>query len=152
MQDIDTFLIETHSNLTAKQQAEQLTLPYHMVITRRIRLYRQGRISASARAYLPIWSSEEDEFLEGHYSNMTIKTLCRKLGRSETAIVMHKRRLGLHRTDDFYTAAAMVKMLEEDIRCEKIKAEYLEWEKACLERHKITEEELREYLVNCVCV
>lgn len=104
---MDTFLIETHSNLTAKQQAEQLNLPYHMVITRRMRLYRQGRISVSARAYLPRWSREEDEFLEDHYSNMTIKTLCQKLGRSELAIILHKRRLGLHRTDGFYTAATL---------------------------------------------
>lgn len=48
--------------------------------------------------------------------------------------------------------AAMAKMQAEFDRDEKIKAEYLEWEKACLARHKITEEELREYLVNFVCV
>ena len=31
---------------------------------------------------------------------------------------------------------------------EKLQAEYLEWEKACLERHGITPERLRVYLTN----
>lgn len=107
MKEIDTFLIETHSTLTARQQAKQLGKPYHLVISRRMRLYRQGRLSASDRAYLPRWTREEDEFLEDHYSIRTIKTLCQRLGRSEIAIIMHKRRLGLHRTDGFYTAASL---------------------------------------------
>ena len=46
--------------------------------------------------------------------------------------------------------AAMAKMQAEDIRNEKITKEYLEWEKACLDRHKITQDELRVYLVNVV--
>jgi len=46
----------------------------------------------------------------------------------------------------------MAKLQAEFDRNDKIKAEYLEWEKACLIRHKITEDELRDYLVNYVCV
>ena len=44
------------------------------------------------------------------------------------------------------------KMQAEFDRNDKIKAEYLEWEKDCLNRHKLTEEELRVYLVNAVIV
>lgn len=46
----------------------------------------------------------------------------------------------------------MAKMQAEDIRNDKIEAEYLEWEKACLARHEISKEELREYLVNVVVI
>ena len=46
----------------------------------------------------------------------------------------------------------MARLQAEFDRNDKIKAEYLEWEKDCLARHKITEEELRVYLVNYVCV
>ena len=46
--------------------------------------------------------------------------------------------------------AAMVKMQAEDIRNEKITKEYLEWEKACLARHEIDQDDLRGYLVNVV--
>lgn len=38
----------------------------------------------------------------------------------------------------------------EFARNEKIQSEYLEWEKACLERHSIKKGDLREYLINCV--
>lgn len=48
--------------------------------------------------------------------------------------------------------AAMAKMQAEDTRDEKIKKEYLEWEKDCLARHEITQEELRVYLVNVVII
>lgn len=46
----------------------------------------------------------------------------------------------------------MAKLQAEYDRNDKIKAEYLQWEKECMSRHKITEEELRVYLVNYVCV
>jgi len=44
----------------------------------------------------------------------------------------------------------MAKLQKEFARNEKIQAEYLEWETACLARHEIGQEELREYLVNVV--
>lgn len=47
---------------------------------------------------------------------------------------------------------AMAKMQAEFDRNKKIKAEYLEWEKACMKRHKISKNKLRVYLVNYVCV
>lgn len=48
--------------------------------------------------------------------------------------------------------AAMAKIQEEDTRNEKIEKEYLEWEKGCRARHKISKDELRSYLVNMVCI
>lgn len=47
---------------------------------------------------------------------------------------------------------AMVKMQAEFDRNEKIEKEYLEWEKDCLSRHAISQEELRVFLVNCVII
>ena len=44
------------------------------------------------------------------------------------------------------------KMQAERDRNEKLGAEYLEWEKAALERHSVDTHELRDYLVNCVMV
>lgn len=46
----------------------------------------------------------------------------------------------------------MAKLQAEFDRDDKIKAEYLEWETACLARHKIGQSELREYLVNVVII
>ena len=46
----------------------------------------------------------------------------------------------------------MKKLQAESDREDKIKAEYLEWEKGCMSRHKIKRKELRVYLVNWVCV
>jgi len=45
---------------------------------------------------------------------------------------------------------AMAEMQAKDMRNEKIAREYLEWEKACVACHKITQDELRVYLVNVV--
>ena len=46
--------------------------------------------------------------------------------------------------------AEMAKVQVEDDRNAKITAEYLEWEKGCLARHEIPQDELRVYLVNVV--
>lgn len=48
--------------------------------------------------------------------------------------------------------AAMARIQAEDIRNEKITAEYLKWEEDCLSRHEISKDDLREYLVNVVIV
>lgn len=45
---------------------------------------------------------------------------------------------------------AMAKFQAESIRDNKIEAEYLEWEEACMARHEISKEELRSFLVNVV--
>ena len=47
---------------------------------------------------------------------------------------------------------AMVKLQAELDRNIKIEAEYLEWEKACMARHEISEEDLRVLLVNVVII
>ena len=44
------------------------------------------------------------------------------------------------------------KLQAESDRDDKIKTEYLEWEKACMARHQIKQKELRVYLVNWVCI
>jgi len=46
--------------------------------------------------------------------------------------------------------AFMARVQAESDRDDKIKAEYLDWEKACLSRHDISEDDLRVYLVNVV--
>ncbi len=46
----------------------------------------------------------------------------------------------------------MKELQAESDQNDKIKAEYLEWEKGCLARHEISEDELRTYLVNVVIV
>ncbi len=48
--------------------------------------------------------------------------------------------------------AAMVRIQAEDDRNAKITAEYLEWEKGCLTRHEISQDDLRSYLVNVVII
>lgn len=45
---------------------------------------------------------------------------------------------------------AMATMQAECDREDKIKAEYLKWEKKCLARHTISQENLRVFLVNVV--
>lgn len=47
---------------------------------------------------------------------------------------------------------AMAKMQAEFDRNDEIEKEYLEWEKNCLSRHGISQEELRVFLVNVVMV
>ena len=58
--------------------------------------------------------------------------------------------------DTFDTEAAakvaMVKMQADFDMKDKITEEYLEWEKGCLARHEIDQDELRRYLVNVVIV
>jgi len=46
----------------------------------------------------------------------------------------------------------MNQLQTESDRNDKIETEYLEWEKACMARHQIKQQELREYLVNAVCI
>jgi len=46
----------------------------------------------------------------------------------------------------------MARMQTELDRNDKIEAEYLEWEKACIVRHKVSQDGLREYLVNVVII
>jgi len=46
----------------------------------------------------------------------------------------------------------MAKIQAEFDRNDKIQAEYLEWETACMARHEISEDDLREYLSNVVVI
>ncbi|MBA7480512.1 hypothetical protein ES707_15973 [subsurface metagenome] len=46
----------------------------------------------------------------------------------------------------------MARLQAESDREDQIEKEYLDWEKQCLSRHKITKDELRVFLVNCVII
>lgn len=48
--------------------------------------------------------------------------------------------------------AEMAKIQAEFDRNDKVQAEYLEWETACMARHEISKDDLREYLANIVII
>ncbi|MDP2660113.1 MAG: hypothetical protein Q8R28_05240, partial [Dehalococcoidia bacterium] len=54
------------------------------------------------------------EYLREHYSQHTLGVLAQKLNRSELGIVLKKRRLGLHKVDDFYTLQLLGELLLMD--------------------------------------
>ena len=45
----------------------------------------------------PRWTAEEEEYLAENWGTLAIPTLARNLGRSEDAVVIRARRLGLGR-------------------------------------------------------
>ncbi|MBA7688533.1 hypothetical protein ES703_97017 [subsurface metagenome] len=48
--------------------------------------------------------------------------------------------------------AYMIKLQAEFDRNDEIEKEYLEWEKSCISRHSISEEDLRVFLANSVMI
>lgn len=107
----DAFLVQTHTALNARRQAEQLGMSYSAVITRRKTLARGALLVLADRAYHPRWTREEDDWLRDNYHRLTMRMLQLRLRRSEVAIVMRKRRLGILRTDGFYTARSLGALL-----------------------------------------
>ncbi len=112
--EIDGFLVKTHSRLTVKEQAKELGVPRYKIGLARQKLYEAGRISPYKRAYHRRWSPGEVEFLEDHYSTNTTDSLCKRLRRSKTAILLKKRRLGIRRTDGIYTARTLAEIFGVD--------------------------------------
>ena len=107
-------LIDTYSTLTARLQADKLGRPREDVVAKRARMVKKGQLSIYERAYHPVWSPEQDDWLRDNYHKYTMKTLSRRLGRTECAIWLRKRRLNIRRTDGFYTCRA----LAEIFRCD----------------------------------
>ncbi|KKL57727.1 hypothetical protein LCGC14_2232510 [marine sediment metagenome] len=110
----DDYLVSTHGTLSAKAQARHLHRPYPSVIFRRHELAALGRIDPGKRAYQRPWTEEEEEYLTDHYSDRSMAALCRRLRRSVSGINNHKKRLGVRRTDGFYTARSLGEVFHVD--------------------------------------
>ena len=106
----EAFLITSHSSLLIREQAKALSRDPKDVADKRSRMSRKGLLSSHDRGYLPTWSPEADEWLRDNYHRYTMKTLVRKLGRTETAIILRKKRLGIVRSDGFYTCRALAEV------------------------------------------
>ena len=120
----EQFLVDTYSTLTAKEQTVQLARQNADVVAKRMRMLKKGRFEGLRRAYHPPWTQQEDDWLRDNYHKYTIKTLVRRLQRSEVAILLRKRRLNIRRTDGFYTARALAEIFGCDEK--KVSALYHE--------------------------
>ncbi len=100
------FLVDTYGSLRTREQAEQLHRDLPDVAAKRTRMLKAGVFEGIRRAYLPPWTAGEDEWLEDNYHKFSMRILVRRLQRSESAIQNRKKRLGIVRTDGFYTARA----------------------------------------------
>jgi hypothetical protein len=60
------------------------------------------------------WSAEEVAYLEANYSRYSIQRLARRMGRTVTAVAVKKKRLGLRKTDEGYTARALAQAFGVD--------------------------------------
>ena len=120
----EQFLVDTYSTLTAKEQTVQLARQNADVVAKRMRMLKKGRFEGLRRAYHPPWTQQEDDWLRDNYHKYTIKTLVRRLQRSEVAILLRKSRLNIRRTDGFYTARALAEIFGCDEK--KVSALYHE--------------------------
>lgn len=75
----------------------------------------------------------------------------KETGRIQVAEETDDLVLGTYDTEE-EARREMERMQAESDRNDQIEKEYLEWEKQCLSRHKITKDELRVFLVNCVTI
>lgn len=106
----DTFIVDTYSSLTARQQAKELEYSYSWVVHRRGILRKEGFLP-KVRAYHPIWTDEDSEYLKQNYPFLTTKTLVKHLKRSPGAIKEHKEKLCLSRVSEDYTAVSLGQLL-----------------------------------------
>jgi hypothetical protein len=60
------------------------------------------------------WNNAEVEYLEANYHHVAIKALSRRLSRSETAVKLKAKRLGLRKYDEGYTAKSLAEALGVD--------------------------------------
>ena len=120
----EDLLVSTHDNLLVRDQCVKLGRERKDVVAKRSRMVRKGLLSLSTRAYHPNWTASDDEWLQENYHRYTMRTLKRKLRRTENAIVMRKRKLGIHRSDGFYTARLVASLL--GISCAKIVVAFVE--------------------------
>lgn len=106
MMERNTFIIATYGRLTARQQARQLEIPYTNVIYWRKKLHKAGRLT-KPRKYHPTWTDEEKEYLRERYPWAKMSTMVTALGRTAVAITIQKKKMGLYRDSEQYTARTL---------------------------------------------
>ena len=104
--ELEQFIIDPYSTLTAREQAVQTQVPYHSVIWRRRKLLEQGRLKGP-RAYQPTWTDADLQYLKEKYPYARMSTMARHLKRTAVAIVLKKKKLGLYRDSEHYTARTL---------------------------------------------
>jgi hypothetical protein len=67
-----------------------------------------------ARAKELPWSAEEVAYLEQNFHRVSIQRLARRMGRTVTAVALKKKRLGLRKTDEGYTARSLAEAFGVD--------------------------------------
>lgn len=84
------FLIETHSRLTAVEQAQQLGRDYDCLCYQRQKLRRDGLITPETRKYARPYTPEEDvQIAELAQRGYSIHRIARRLHRSYASMVSH---------------------------------------------------------------
>ena len=106
----DQFIIDTYATLTAVEQAAQLELSYSYVVHRRGVLRKEGRLP-ERRAYHPVWTPEQNEYLADHYPFTTMRRMVKYLMRTAVAIKEQAQKLGLLRVSEDYPALTLAKVL-----------------------------------------
>ena len=106
----EQFIIDTYARLTARKQAERLERDYSDVVAKRMRMLKKSQLDSTQRAYHPPWTKEQEDWLRENYHKYTMRSLRRHLHRTETAIILRKRRLGIIRTDGFYTCNSLAEI------------------------------------------
>lgn len=104
--ECDQFIIDSYSTLTAVKQAAQLELSYSWVMHRRGVLRKEGFLP-EVRAYKPIWTDEENEYLRQNYPFYNMNRMEKHLGRSYWGIRQHAQKLGLLRVSEDYAALTL---------------------------------------------
>lgn len=106
----DHFIIDTYDTLTAVKQAAQLGLSYSWVVHRRGVLRKEGYLP-EVRAYHPVWTPEQNEYLADHYPFTTMRRMMKFLKRTAVAIKVQAQKLGLLRVSEDYPALTLAKIL-----------------------------------------
>lgn len=108
------FIVTTFDTLTATEQAKQLQVKYQNLVTKRMRLAKEGRVSFSDKAYLPKWTELEIEYLRDHYPTESMEAMQKYLRRTPVGIGLKAKRLGLVRKDGFFTVQSLADLLKVD--------------------------------------
>ena len=85
---------------TITDLARLFHLPRHAIRQR-------AQLLGVARCKEPRWTAEEEAYLERNLCRLSIVTLARKLRRSETAVVLKAKRLGIRKSDEGYTSRSL---------------------------------------------
>lgn len=104
MTELEEFIVNTYSSLTARKQAARLDISYGSVIYWRRKL--KGRLKGP-RAYNPVWTPAEEEYLREKWPYAKMSTMTRHLGRTAVAITIKKKEMGLYRDSEYYTASTL---------------------------------------------